>query len=223
MMEMNIDDLKAPIGVFDAGLGSYAAAEKIRRSHPQQDIVYLADRASFPYGSKSKSELSAAVFSAISFLARVGCSAVVLASNAPSVMVLEELRHSLPVPVLGVYPPIALAIERSLSKQVGILGVASLVESLEMKEFLKQHGYGGSLSVFNASPLVALVEDGSFLTEKEATQNAVRLFLESCWSEKPELDTFTLSSTHLPWLLDFFQKAAPGVTFLDPLTTCSVS
>ena len=38
--------LASPIAVFDAGIGSYAAVEAIRRLLPRQDILYLADRAS---------------------------------------------------------------------------------------------------------------------------------------------------------------------------------
>ncbi len=34
--------------VFDAGIGSYAAISAIQQQPPRQDILYLADRASFP-------------------------------------------------------------------------------------------------------------------------------------------------------------------------------
>ena len=46
--------------------------------------------ASFPYGAKTKAELTVCVSWAIARLAGMGAVAVVLASNAPSVMVLEE-------------------------------------------------------------------------------------------------------------------------------------
>jgi glutamate racemase len=45
-----------PIAVFDAGIGSYSAVATIRNRFPQQDIIYFADRASFPYGAKSLAE-----------------------------------------------------------------------------------------------------------------------------------------------------------------------
>jgi len=32
------------IAVFDAGLGSYAIVEAIKKAYPLQDIIYFADR-----------------------------------------------------------------------------------------------------------------------------------------------------------------------------------
>ena len=46
-----------PLAVFDAGIGSYSAVAAIRNRYPQQDVIYFADRASFPYGAKSLAEL----------------------------------------------------------------------------------------------------------------------------------------------------------------------
>src|SRR5471032_166508 len=98
--------LHCPIGIFDAGIGSYAIVERVRARYPRQDIVYFADRASFPYGSKTPDELLQSVQSATRYLEGEGCVAVILASNAPSVVVLEPLRATASVPVIGVFPPV---------------------------------------------------------------------------------------------------------------------
>ncbi|WP_280570224.1 hypothetical protein [Chromohalobacter sp. 296-RDG] len=55
---MTPNTLNHPIAVFDAGIGSYAIVAEIHRQLPNQDIIYLADRASFPYGDKSPDALS---------------------------------------------------------------------------------------------------------------------------------------------------------------------
>ena len=49
--------MNKPIAVFDAGLGSYAIVEAIRKAYPQQDIIYFADRKNFPYGAKTSGQL----------------------------------------------------------------------------------------------------------------------------------------------------------------------
>ena len=36
--------MNKPIAVFDAGLGSYAIVEAIKKAYPQQDIIYFADK-----------------------------------------------------------------------------------------------------------------------------------------------------------------------------------
>ena len=209
-------DLLSPIGVFDAGVGSYAVVQRLRRQFPLQDIIYLADRASFPYGAKSPGELLACVEAAVGCLASLGCRAVVLASNAPSVMVLEKLQQRVPLPVVGITPPISSALSISHSKRVAVLAVASLVASSEMARHVSRQAEGCSVELVNASPLVELVEDGTFLSNPVRTEYEVRDFMCVCRENYPELDVCSLSSTHLPWLRSYFEVAAPEIIFLDP-------
>ncbi len=61
-----------------------------------------------------------------------------------------------------------------------------------------------------------LVEDGPFLFASEKTQNAVDGFIERLFQQHPLIDVLTLSSTHLPWLRSFFERARPDCEFLDP-------
>lgn len=208
--------LHAPIGVFDAGIGSYGMVQVIREHFPHQDILYLADRASFPYGAKTKTELAHVVGKAIEALAACGARAVVLASNAPSVMVLDEIASRQSVPVLGVYPPVAKALQRTHSGKVAVLGVQSLVQSPEILTYVQREAHGRPVTLVNASSLVALVEDGSFLSRPDATQAEVCTFMTQLLREQPGIDVCTLSSTHLPWLLRYFEAATPSIQFLDP-------
>lgn len=212
----SVHDLRAPIGVFDAGIGSYGMVQVIRQHFPQQDILYLADRASFPYGAKSRAELARVVTRAIKALAARGARAVVLASNAPSVVVLEEIAPGLDLPVLGVYPPVAQALRRTRSGQVAVLGVQSLVQSPEILAYVQCQAQGRPVALVNASPLVALVEDGSFLSRPDSTQARVSAFMDQLLRDRPGTDVCTLSSTHLPWLQRYFEAAAPHLQFLDP-------
>ncbi|WP_301360892.1 hypothetical protein, partial [Enterococcus spodopteracolus] len=91
---MNQIALNQPIAVFDAGIGSYAIARKIADRYSGQDVLYFADRASFPYGGKGRTELLAVMRSTIERLEAFGPAAIVIASNAPSVMVLDELKDN---------------------------------------------------------------------------------------------------------------------------------
>ena len=47
-------ETKAPIGVFDSGVGGLTVAREIMRQIPNERIVYFGDTARVPYGSKSK-------------------------------------------------------------------------------------------------------------------------------------------------------------------------
>ena len=80
------------IAVFDAGLGSYAIVEAIKKAYPLQDIIYFADRKSFPYGTKTSEELRDIIENSIDFLLEKGAAFIVLASNAPSITVLDKIK-----------------------------------------------------------------------------------------------------------------------------------
>lgn len=212
-------DLDKPIGVFDAGIGSYAIAEKIRLRYPQQDLIYFADRASFPYGTKTKEQLAGVVVAAVRRLAGMGAQAVVLASNAPSVLVLREIRDRLPVPVVGVFPPVSEALRLSRSGRIAVMGVRSMVQSMEIRTYVESEAGTAPVVLVDGSPMVELVESGDFLADPEGVQSKVDAFVGEWRRRSPEVDVCTLSSTHLPWLTSFFEKSAPDVQFIDPAET----
>lgn len=208
-----------PVAVFDAGIGSYAAVAAIQRAFPRQDILYFADRASFPYGSKSRSELLRILRQTLLYLDTFDPTAVLIASNAPSITVLDELAGMIAPPVIGVRPPIASAIEAANSKDVAVMGVQSMIQSPELRAYADKEAGNERhrVHLINASPLVDLVESGTFLFDAEATQQAVTTFMRGLDDQFPNIGAATLSSTHLPWLLPYLEKARPGRPFLDPL------
>lgn len=209
--------LHRPVAVFDAGIGSYAIVAEIQKAFPRQDIVYFADRASFPYGSKGRKELLAIMRRTIAFLGRYEPCAIVIASNAPSIMVLDELQREPGPKLFGVHPPLGPALARTRSGQAGILGVKSLIESPMLARFVATHTADpDQVALINASPMVDLVETGAFLFDPAGTQLLVSAFMEEIHSRHPGIDVFTLSSTHLPWLAPFFASARPDCAFLDP-------
>ena len=208
--------LRQPVAVFDAGIGSFAAVQLIAQHFPWLDLIYFADRASFPYGEKTKPALTQCILSAAQRLCGWGAGTVVLASNAPSVMVLDDVRALVAVPVLGVYPPVQAALKASRSGKVAVMGVASLASSSDIRDYLALQAPGRHVAVVNASPMVELVESGAFLHDAAHTQSAVDAFMQALVAAHPGVDVCTLSSTHLPWLRAYFERAQPGITFLDP-------
>lgn len=211
--------LVKPVAVFDAGIGSYAAVAALRRSLPQQDILYFADRASFPYGAKSRAELLAILRKTLLFLAEFDPAAILVASNAPSITVLDDLMDVVSVPVLGVRPPVREALSVAGSGEVAVLGVRSMVESPELRAYADREadGQGGRVRLVDASALVELVEGGDFLFRRDETQAAVDAFVAELDRRHPGISVITLSSTHLPWLREYIARAAGGRALLDPI------
>jgi len=214
---MSAASLHRPIAVFDAGIGSYAIVAEIQRRLPQQDIVYFADRASFPYGDKAPAELAEIMRRTLAFLETFDPSAIVVASNAPSITVFDEIKPLTSTPVYGVFPPLEEAITLSTSKRVGIMGVRSLIESEMLDRFVRDNDEGAEhVATINASSMVELVESGALLFSPQETQAQVNDFVARIFEQDPAIDVLTLSSTHLPWLRPFFERTRPECHFLDP-------
>jgi glutamate racemase len=101
------------------------------------------------------------------------------------------------------------------------MGVKSLTESPAFKKFItaEQAAAGtpqAGVEGVNASSMVELVESAVFLSDPERAQAQVNEFIAHAREQYPQADVYTLSSTHLPWLRSFFERAAPGIQFLDP-------
>lgn len=94
-----------------------------------------------------------------------------------------------------------------------------MVASPELRAYIdREAGTDRSrIHLVNASPLVELVEDGTFLSDPEKTRNVVDAFMKELDDHYPNIAAVTLSSTHLPWLLSYLENARPGWPFLDPL------
>ncbi len=218
-MTNNQNTLFQPIAVFDAGIGSYSIVELLKKTYPNQDLIYLADRNQFPYGQKSIDELKDVMRKTIHYLEKWNPRLIIVASNVPTITILDDLKDEFDTEIIGVYPPVKEALEKSSSKQVGILGVQSLIESDALNEFIANEVSSGRVYQFNASSLVELVEDGSFISDKYHTLMTVKNFMDDILDQHEEIDIFTLSSTHLPWLYSYFKELYPHIMFIDPAQT----
>ena len=200
--------MNKPIAVFDAGLGSYAIVEAIRKAYPQQDIIYFADRKSFPYGAKT-------IEKSVDFLLEKGASFIVLASNAPSITVLDKIKNK--NKVIGIYPPLKNVLN-DRRKNTLIIGAKVMIESSELQDYIKREvgDYCKQFHVENASPLIQLIESGNFINNTEETEKTIRNFIDNCENKFGKLDSITLSSTHLPWISSYFKKIIPEVKLYDP-------
>ena len=203
------------IAVFDAGLGSYAIVEAIKKAYPLQDIIYFADRKSFPYGTKTTEELRDIIENSIDFLLEKGAAFIVLASNAPSITVLDKIKNK--DNVIGIYPPLKDVINDK-KKNTLIIGAKVMIDSPELQEYIKKEvgDFYKQFHVENASPLIQLIESGDFINNIEKTENTIKNFIKTCEEKYGKLDSITLSSTHLPWLSSYFQKIIPEAKLYDP-------
>ena len=201
------------IAIFDSGLGSLSIINPIRKA-TKAEIIYFADQKNFPYGKKSKSELTRIITKSVRMLReQFSPDLIVIASNTPSLILGKRFGKN----VEYVLPPLNEAIKSSKTKNVAILATESVVKSKQLKDFIKKCRLVDNVEIraINASPLVELVESGKFLNNKSYCNTKIKKILKS-GLKKYDIDSITLSSTHLPFLLPCLKKQFSNVHFHDP-------
>jgi glutamate racemase len=202
----------ARIAVFDSGLGSLSIIKEIQKIS-KNEIIYFADQQNYPYGKKSQAQLSTIIKKTINLLnEKFMPDIIVIASNTPSLMLNLSSDK-----IIDVKPPLKLAIKKSESKQIGILATRSAINSKGLVNYIKENNIPESYKIFkiNGSNLVDLVESGKFLNEKIYCKKIIKKSLEKTISLK-NIDTITLSSTHLLFLKILLKKEFPQIKFIDP-------
>lgn len=198
------------IAVFDSGLGSLSIIRPVQNA-VSADIIYFADRKSFPYGAKTRAQLAGIIGKTIDGLeAAFSPDVIVMASNTPSIMLDVDNPK-----VVGVLPPIRESLRLTESGNVGILATRASVRSRELRRHIREQAGAGRIHRIDGSDLVDMVESGRFLVEPERCRDAIRECLADVVAKR-HIDVVTLSSTHLVFLRRMLEGMFPDVQFIDP-------
>ena len=199
------------IAVFDSGLGSLSVIKPIQKQI-KCDIIYFADSKNFPYGKKSIKEIKNITLQTISELQNLFTpELIIVGSNTLSLTLDSHTKNT-----LLILPPLIEAKKITKLNSIAILATKSIVKSNLLDEYIKKFEMDDTrITQINASPLVDLVEHGTFYSDPNLCKDLIRKLLISKLS-KNSIDVVILSSTHLPFLLKFFKEIFPEVCFIDP-------
>jgi len=203
-----------PIAVFDSGIGSLSVIQALRQKLPNESIVYLADRAHYPYGRKTKEQLRSIVVQTIKFLEKFDPKSIIVASITPSMLVLREARLHATVPVFGVYPTLNDAVALSKTKHIALMATEGTIQSDELDEYVKPYIMTTKIVMVNASSMIDLVESGQFLEDSSVKETITRA-MHNIRSD-PKIDVAILGSTHLPLIKDRIADLFPKMQFVNP-------
>lgn len=203
----------APIGAFDSGVGGLSILVEIRKILPPEDLIYLADSAHCPYGTKPVAEIRQRTLEVTDFLVHQGVKAVVVACNSACEAGLERIRDKYPnLPVIGVEPAIKPAQHETRNGKIGVLATSLTLKGERFSHLVEK--YAAEIEVFSqpAPGLVELVEAGKLDTAE--TRAVLHQYLDPLLSKG--IDTLVLGCTHYPFLIPVIRKiCGPAVTVLD--------
>jgi len=203
-----------PIAVFDSGMGSLSVIQALREELPNESIVYLADRAHYPYGKKAREQLRSIVIQTLKFLEKFDPKCIIVASITPSMLVLRESRLHTTVPVFGVYPALDNAVASSKTKHIALMATEGTIRSSELEEYVKPYITTTKILMVNASPIIDLVESGKFLQDANVKETITKAMQEV--KADPKIDVAVLGSTHLPLIKERIADLFPKLQFANP-------
>jgi glutamate racemase len=202
----------APLLLFDSGVGGLSVLAPIRARLATAPIVYAADNAGFPYGTKSEAELAARVPELLERLvARHRPRLVVIACNTASTIALDHVRAALDIPVVGTVPAIKPAALLSKCRVIGVLGTDATVRQAYVDDLAERFAADCTVIRHGSAALVALAE------AKLRGEPVARAEIEAAVGPmiRDAMDVMVLACTHFPLLADEIAAAFPAIAQVD--------
>jgi glutamate racemase len=200
----------APVLFFDSGVGGLSILEPARKLLPHMPVVYAADRAGYPYGTKSEAEIAARVPALLGRLVeRYKPRIAVIACNTASTIALSSVRAALDIPVVGTVPAIKPAALSSKTRVIGVLGTEATVRQPYVDRLAAEHGADCIVLRHGSADLVALAEAklrGQPLDPTVAPA-ALAGLLDQPGGDR--MDTVVLACTHFPLVEEELRAASP--------------
>ncbi|MBA2628280.1 MAG: glutamate racemase [Gemmatimonadales bacterium] len=188
---------RAPIGIFDSGIGGLTVARAIYERLPDESTIYFGDTARVPYGPKSPETVRRYSLEILDWLLAQDVKAVVIACNTSTAHALEALRAASPVPVIGVIEPGArAAVAASRGGPIGVIGTAGTIASNAYARAIRTRNAEVAVVQRPCPLFVPLVEEGWF------DHPAARLIAAEYLAPLRDagVDALVLGCTHYPLL-----------------------
>ncbi len=215
-MNQNIisDMSRAPIGVFDSGVGGLTVVREIMRQIPNESICYFGDTARVPYGAKSKETVTRFSRQIVRFLKMHQVKTIVVACNTASAYALDELEKETDIPIIGVVKPGArVAAEVTRNGKIGVIATEATIGSHMYTRYIKELNSEADIWGKACPLFVPLVEEG--LWQDPVTDEIAKRYL----SELIDIgiDTLIMGCTHYPLIRSTIGRIiGEEVTLVNP-------
>lgn len=209
----------APILIFDSGVGGMTVLAALRDLMPEAPVIFAADQAGLPYGTKTEAEIAARVAGLLGRMSeRYRPRLICIACNTASTIALGMVRDVLEVPIVGTVPAIKPAAALSQTGTIGLLGTEATIRQRYVDDLEARFAQGKRLVRQAAPGLVEAAEaklrGGGTASVKMAVQSAVADLRAQ--SGASDIDTVVLACTHFPLLADeLAAELGPGVRLVD--------
>ncbi len=204
----------SPIGIFDSGVGGLTVLAQVFQQLRSEDVIYLAETARVPYGSKTPAEIIKINQEIIPFLIDHGAKLIIMACGTSSAIAYPALKDEYPVELIDLIGPgSSAALAASKSNKIGVIATAATINSQAYQKKIRE--LNSDVEVFAAAcPLFVPLIEGGF-TESDETKKVAKEYLKPLL--KQGTDTLILGCTHYPHLIKIIKElCGPAITLVDP-------
>jgi len=206
-----------PLLLFDSGVGGLSVLAATQALLPRASLVYVADSAGFPYGTKSELEIAARVPALLGRLAeRYDPRLIVIACNTASTIALGAVRAALDLPIVGTVPAIKPAAAISKTRVIGVLGTDATVRQPYVDDLAARFA-GDCIVLRHGSAALVELAEAKLHGEKRPIADyraAIAGLFDQPGGER--IDVVVNACTHFPLVSDELAEAAPHpVRFVD--------
>ena len=190
-------DCRAPVAVFDTGLGGISVLRELVRTLPRENYLYFGDSLHAPYGTKTPQEVVDLSLQAADRLLSQGAKALVVACNTATSAAIRTLRKTYPeLAVVGTEPAIKPAVERHPGGRILMLATAMTVQEEKFQRLKAQYDDQAQIIPIACSGLMEYVEQGVL---RGAEVEGYLLDKLEPYLKVP-IDAVVLGCTHYPFL-----------------------
>ncbi|WP_087752619.1 glutamate racemase [Paraburkholderia caledonica] len=132
-------DSRAPVGIFDSGLGGLSVLRAVRAQLPDEALLYVADSLYAPYGERDDDFIADRTLAIGEWLVKQGAKALVVACNTATAQSIALVREKLSIPLVGVEPGIKPAALQSKTRVAGVLATQVTLRSARFQALLERY------------------------------------------------------------------------------------
>jgi glutamate racemase len=198
------DSSRHCIGIFDSGVGGLTVLRELYRQLPNESILYFADTARLPYGTRTPAEIRQFCFEILSWMMQQDVKMVIMACNTSSALALEAVQSEFDVPILGLILPGARAAVKQ-GKRIGVIATPATAASHAYRRAITEIDATAQVWQVGCPEFVPLVEQNRL--HDPYTIEVARQYLAPLLEQ--QIDTLVYGCTHYPHLAPIVRRILP--------------
>ncbi|GAB4546873.1 MAG: glutamate racemase [Pleurocapsa sp.] len=207
-----VENSNLRIGLFDSGVGGLTVLREVYRQMPTESILYFADSANLPYGTRSPEEILQFVREILDWMCTQGVKMIIMACNTSSALALETVRKEYDVPILGVILSGAKAAVKQ-GKRIGVIATPATAASNAYRQAIQEINPQTQVWQVACPEFVHLIEQNQIYSNY--TRQVAQRYLQPLLQQN--IDTLIYGCTHYRHLEYTIRSLLPTyVKIIDP-------